>query len=491
PRLRRPARKQPYHKYNSTLGAASQELAGPFEYPSTTIRVLPLLADRTRLERMCAQHLDTDVVQCKPYGTYVYLIIQNVDEAISRSGNIGGWGFRQVSFAVPVKSYQRGTGELINVSMVMPFVFIDNSIAANTFSEVLGLEAEEAEIRSPSTNWLDDAGPAEATTRQLVDVVARVFPALGSGQQAVQRSVVEALYGDILPYNDDVHWRFVAEDWGRTLRDEYQRKVDLAGRHLGKLRDGTALALELLVNRVPLSIATVKQFRSAERPDEACYQSIVQLSQRIEQVYDMREIERLIHVKVRNYPSLPIVETLGLKPKWISVEDCDEVYNLQPVRPFWLKVALSQNLGYKVAERAGSMNWHVPAGAGIHDEPYLVRAELPKVGRSLLDRLDLRSNLTYYRPPSDGCETEATHKGLLVETMNVLGRLVDMLSRGSARANYVISAAVANSMAALDRTDTDDTGGDTGELVEALDKLLVALKSLGSAGMRALAAEIA
>lgn len=476
-----------YHMYNSTLGASTQELAGPFDYPNTTIRVLPLLADPARLETFCADHLHTDVVMIRPYGSYVYLLVLGVEEALSRSGNVGGWGFREVAFAVPVKIYRRDNGELIRTAMIMPYVFIDNSMAANTFSEVLGLEAEESRVISPPDSWLGESGPATSTSRQLLDVVTRVFPAVNAGQKAVERSVVQAMYGDILPYNDDVRWRFVAEDWGRTLVDEYQRKTGIAGDSSDEFLAGQALALELLCNKEPFGILTLKQFRSAERPSEACYQSLVNVPIRIEQIYDLREISDLVHVKVRNYPSLPIMDKLGLKAKWVSTEDCDEVYNLQPVRPFWMKVSLSQGLGQKLAERAGSMVWYATPGLDAQSM-YLLRDEPPRVGRELVDRITLRTDLTYYWKDSgpDGEEPSGEKKGLLADTMNLLTRLVELLQHGAAKDSFALATESINILAEI--SDGNERG--TGELVTKLEQLATSLEHRGSARTRALAAEV-
>ena len=44
-----PAHNNLKNRYNTTLGAAIQDVAGPFHYPDTTLRIFPLMADKDRL----------------------------------------------------------------------------------------------------------------------------------------------------------------------------------------------------------------------------------------------------------------------------------------------------------------------------------------------------------------------------------------------------------------------------------------------------------
>lgn len=46
--------------YNTARGAAEQQIGGPFYYPDVILRILPLMADETRLKEFCQQYLAND-----------------------------------------------------------------------------------------------------------------------------------------------------------------------------------------------------------------------------------------------------------------------------------------------------------------------------------------------------------------------------------------------------------------------------------------------
>jgi len=109
--------------------------------------------------------------------------------------------------------------------------------------------------------------------------------------------------------------------------------------------------------------------------------------------YDLREIEDTIHVGIHRYPSLPIVEKLGLKVKCTRT-GAQAVDVLQPVRPFWMRVGLKDYLGQNLCWRADT-KWQ----RGAHDPFYFQKpdptdvaakpvAELTDVGPGLVDRLE-------------------------------------------------------------------------------------------------------
>src|SRR5207244_4064126 len=79
----------------------------------------------------------------------------------------------------------------------------------------------------------------------------------------------------------------------------------------------------------------------------------------ITHVYDMREIEQHVHVRVHKSPGHPIVEALGLVVKSVDSSGGSVVQNLQPVRPFWMRIAVKEDLGKVIAWRARDEKWTV------------------------------------------------------------------------------------------------------------------------------------
>ncbi len=360
--------------YNTIGSGGLQVATGPFRFPHATIRVLPLLADRQRLEafftpygpselrdgttRSLIGEVPPEIARLRPWGSYVYLIITSFDQTLSESNNMGRWADQQVQFAVPVLWYQ---GErLVSSGFVSPYMFSNSTIGATTDREVNGFTTLEAEIASPPNNWLAEAGPF-ADIQSLLRLDLSVFPALNVGQESETRTLLEVVDGHLVGWQDQPTWNHVAETWGRAAKQDaesmYRRSVASGGTRFRNLR---SLAMELLANRMPLNQFSFKQFRDAEQPQLACYQGLVKTRTVIERVHDLREIEKRLHVKVSRYPTQPIVDELGLLVHSRHTSRDAEVDCLAPLRPFYLKADLRVELADNICWRSGSRNWSLP-----------------------------------------------------------------------------------------------------------------------------------
>ncbi len=109
-----------------------------------------------------------------------------------------------------------------------------------------------------------------------------------------------------------------------------------------------ALALEILARGAPLNRLTLKQYRDGAEFDRACYQAIVHTQRRIGRIHAVGEIEAPLQVALHRRASYPIVETLGLKAERTTSGESVVDY-LQPVRPFWMRVEMTEDLGRVVA----------------------------------------------------------------------------------------------------------------------------------------------
>lgn len=362
--------------YNTAQGAALQEIAGPFRFSDTTIRVLPLLADEHCLHRFCAEYLDNDFYRFEPWGSYVYLLVTNYDEMSSETNNIGWWAEREVTFSLPVKWYAKrpGADALLSLGLVSPFAFANRSTAAITGREVDGRPILHATISSPGDVWLADAGPT--AERHLLTLSTEVLPSLFLGQQAEERTVLEIHQSDVLTPDDARGWQAIAAQWGQTLLRDHRAKVTKKRDHPEGFACLKALALELLANEEPFNEITLKQFRDATSPIHACYQATVLIQRSLEEVYQIEEIEERMHVRIHRYPTLPIVELLGLQVKKQELSGGVEVDTLQPIRPFWLRAALRQELGKNLSWRIGATQWqNAPRQHDYFTEPTPTRIE--------------------------------------------------------------------------------------------------------------------
>src|SRR5262249_24762244 len=139
----------------------------------------------------------------------------------------------------------------------------------------------------------------------------------------------------------------VTATWGPELLADLWRKTNLASDRQAKkeIEDATALALEILAHGAPINRISLKQYPDAEDVEEACYQVLVNTRRSITHIYDIREILDPVHVRLHHIPLHPIARVLGLKIKSVDSTKGNVVDIIQPVRPFWMHIALEERLG--------------------------------------------------------------------------------------------------------------------------------------------------
>jgi len=174
------------------------------------------------------------------------------------------------------------------------------------------------------------------------------FVELGFGLETRSQTLLEIGERPPLPHSDHQGWRAIADNWGRACADELQRKSRAWRGEPGAIRATQALALEVFARGAPLNRLTLKQYRDSSEFDHACYQAVVQTQRRIERVHTLQEMEQPLDIALHRRVNYPIVATLGLKVKHTSSGD-DVVDHLEPVRPFYLRAALAEDLGRVVA----------------------------------------------------------------------------------------------------------------------------------------------
>jgi hypothetical protein len=377
----------PPPQFNSTITTAIDEIAGPFEYSNATVRVLPLLAQRAKLQKYVDNFLNVPLstpmkgldgkdeqVQFKVWArnsvdlpnagpgsdlAYVYLNVTTFDSIISLTNNIGNWTKYQLSFMIPVEFQRRnaaGGWDLAGVGLVPAFSFADNCIAAIARLEVEGFEASVANFSRPESVWLSNQDEFRHDPMQtLLRVDAEVMSALGQSQKAVVQPVIEIIQGDPnagLGTSSDPPWR-----WSETLRDELRAKKSLKADKSVDLQIGRALALELLGNQMPVNAYSMKQFRDVADPARACYQSLVRVPRLIKELCDVREIEDTLVVKIHDYPTLNIVDQLGLVATTLPAGAMGIVSTVQAVRPFFVVGTLQEPLAERLGWRSPGADW--------------------------------------------------------------------------------------------------------------------------------------
>jgi hypothetical protein len=431
----------PNPPYNNTISTTIEAISGPFEFTGTTVRVIPLLAGRAALEKFLKTHFN-DAIQGPminkdgskaPYAVrfdlwargeqainegeavfgdfaYVYLTASSFGGVISASDNVGDWAKYELSFMVPVK-WQRmkiedweraqegkkageqkpqGAGEpaegntaageydaweTVGVGMIPAFTLADNCITAFSRLEIQGIATSTANFVRPESVWLGEGDQAK-TEQTLLRVDVELLPALGAGQKATFQPAIEIVRNDPtcgLGSAPDAAWH-----WAEDLRHELGMKKGRKQQYFQQIKVARALSLELLGNQTPFSLYTLKEFRDVTDPNRACYQSIVRVPRVLGEVFDVREIEETLAVRIYGYPSMNIVEELGLKANRLDSACAGIAYAMQGLRPFYIRTTLREPLGERLMWRAGGSPWTVENPAfntmlsGDRDAPEIV-----------------------------------------------------------------------------------------------------------------------
>jgi hypothetical protein len=409
--------------FNTTLGAGNKAVAGPFHFSGTTVRVLPLLAESKCLIEFVDGYLNaplrdgdagarfslwtepnltvpplSDGQPAPSEFSYVYLTATTFDDVTSGTDNIGDWADAEVAFLVPVKYEERDPNSsewrLASVGLLPAFTYLDSVTAAAARAEVLGIPSTVATFGKPESAWMAEDG-AEAGARQvLLSVEVEVLPAVGEGQKSQRRTILDIISGDIAEQNDPLEWRESADRWGAILKGELARKK-AAGREplnrgsSAKSYDASdvlrALSLEVLANRAPISLFSLKQIRDVADADLACYQSITRVHRTLSEVLDIQEVEHPMMVRVHEFPTQPIKSLLGLVAKEIDGDGLGITYAIQPIRPFWMRVTMDESLGGMLWYRSGGSSWAQPE---TPVRSYFDDRCAPRIGVGAVDHLD-------------------------------------------------------------------------------------------------------
>ncbi|HLY16921.1 MAG TPA: hypothetical protein VKR61_06835 [Bryobacteraceae bacterium] len=419
--------------FNCMVSTAIEAVSGPFQYSGTTIRVIPLLADKATLQSFLDSYLNkplsgpraetsADHVRFEvwarppqsinmgvPIGgdyAYVYLTASSFEGVTSKTDNVGDWAKDELSFMIPVRWQRmsdlewrrlgddkkpvedRGNWETVGVGLVPAYTFADNCITAISRFEIQGIAAGTANFVRPETVWLGE-GSSGSPPQTLLRVDVEVLPALGAGQQATFQPVIEISrnHPDCgLGNAPDTAWK-----WAEELRHELGTKKGAKQQYWDKLKIARALALELLGNQASVPLYTMKQFRDVTDPDRACHQSLVRVPRRLSEIFDLREIEETLAVRIYDYPSLDIVNGLGILAARLQDPAAGIVYTAQGIRPFYIRATMDEPLGETLLSRSGTEPWTLHRQAFhtlLSDDPAAPKIQVDLKAETLQDQMD-------------------------------------------------------------------------------------------------------
>lgn len=367
-----------------TLGSgALLEVAGPFTVGEATIRVLPLRADSERLRSACAEYAGESSeshdggsagARCpyrlEPWGHLIYMVVTTFDDLNAPDNAVGLHADQEVEFLLPIR-WRDDTRPNVNSSLGLLSVFqlVESQVASITFREVYGHAAAQATFERPSDAWMEASGPSESIPESLLRVRTPILPILFSGEQIQRLPLLEIIRADdlarLLPSTEERP----SEEWRQGSIAAHAKQISSARNNESSLQALKALALEVLAFNEPLNVLSLKQFRDARHLDCACYQALVLNRWRIRNIRTIQEIEHRLLVRLNEYPSLPIVNMLGLRPSWTESGPGSVVHVLEALRPFWFKASLVQepddtatNLCWRVRDKRWQLGELPPGG---------------------------------------------------------------------------------------------------------------------------------
>jgi hypothetical protein len=357
--------------YNTSLGSAAQPVEGPFHMPDVTLQVYPLEADGEKIRTLVENYFPSSLADLdfKPAGRHVYLVVQVVGDEHgkmwSATRNVEWWNQRSVQFCVPVKCFRKK--RFTGFALVSPYIFADSGRATMSDREVNGRPTLEASIDSPPDVWLNESGPVRP--RKYLSLKTEAFEGFGQGDHVSEQTLIEIASADALDgsLEANVPIPSLETETGEANADTVARNSLLEQKTGGN--PGTASQqedrtdrpdlLKMLADTFPIHWYTLKQYRDSDDSRKACYQALVDSKRTIKKAYDLRLITERVHIAVHRFPSLPIVDVLGLQVEHAdSRQDRQVIQILSPVNPFWMRISMDEELGQVVGQWSeGGNQW--------------------------------------------------------------------------------------------------------------------------------------
>jgi hypothetical protein len=324
-------------EYLNLGSGASEEVSGPYHFPQMTLRVMPLRAEKDKLQDLLDRYLDNEFFKFEVAGeikdrkgshAVVCLIGTNFEGMTAAGDRDTKYSDRELAFAVPVTWWERRSPRVKHPALIPLYIFAGTDWNAVTSSEVYGQLSLKSTLVDPCSSWL------VALTRPhepepLVTVGTELFPELGKSQEAQDMMVLEVLS---VP--------------GTAARGSIANSL----KNLG-------LAHFLTGNE--FHSISLKQVMDAEDCTLANYQAVVALLRQFAGRKDPAGNPATgplapLSIRVFDYPTFPIVGTLGLVP-----EQCDNtgpypIYTLNPIDPFLVSGAMFGDTGLEMCSRVGT-----------------------------------------------------------------------------------------------------------------------------------------
>lgn len=324
--------------YLNLGSGASEEVSGPYHFPEMTLRVMPLRANKDTLQDLVDRYLQNDFFKFEISGqikdadgshSVVCLIGTNFEGMTAAGDEDTRYSDRELAFAVPVLWWEKRSPRIRRPALIPLYVFAGTDWNAVTSYEVYGQLSLKSKLANPDTSWLV-ALTGLPEPEPLVTVETELFPKLGKSQEAQDMSVLEIFSAPGTPARGSIA--------------TYLKQLGLS---------------HFLTGNEFHSIS-LKQVMDAKNCALANYQSLVALLRQFTGNKDSAGNPATgplapLSIRVFEYPTFPIVGTLGLVPEQCDSTGAYPIYTLNPIDPFWVSGAMIGDTGLEMCSRVGTV----------------------------------------------------------------------------------------------------------------------------------------
>jgi hypothetical protein len=185
----------------------------------------------------------------------------------------------------------------------------------------------------------------------MLELKTEVFPALNVGQKTEMRTLLELVGQDHSGEETPTSERLIGERWRARVAQEGARISTIANSE--ECQNSVILALELMTRQNPFNFIYVKQYRDAVDPNLFCYQAFVNACRTVHSVLEIQEIQDAPQIRLHKYPDHNIRDALGLVCERMDSEGDSVVFVLAPIRPFWMRLQINEELSKVLCSRSG------------------------------------------------------------------------------------------------------------------------------------------
>jgi hypothetical protein len=368
--------------FNTARMTATMTAPPPFSFPRTNLHYFPVPADLATLQQFCDNYLNTapDFAWFRPAMPFVFVLVNYYPHMGYAAGNLGWISQNEVLIMVPLEWYEH-TEEgyrFRDFAQFSPFAFVDKDLSEVEGREVYGWPKVAGWFVPSVSSWVEDP----RARRTVLNLHTHGFQALYQNQydktlpllritQSAPPSftvmppepggVLDPLTGMARGMND---WNLVLRA-GLGWMSSAVRSVLSGDTTPALLLDDLQRRIGAMTRLLMANTVNFKQIRDAEDPGMACYQAVT--NARMEVTAFRRggllgdpailrgDLSGGYELELCNYPSIPILQSLGLATS-ASAGDRSQgpgsVQTLRPVMPFWQELDLTYLTGENIAWRA-------------------------------------------------------------------------------------------------------------------------------------------